>query len=99
MLVTMSSFPETLEDWEQLRAIHPDLARDQPEIYPEQLNVSKKRGIATLDLLNATLQQVVQNAAAEEVTDVSSGMGKDSTACFILLIWNPRFHRQPWNPR
>jgi hypothetical protein len=43
--------------------------------------VCQGRDIATLDLLNATLQQLLlQNADDEEVTNVSSGMGKDSTA-------------------
>jgi hypothetical protein len=80
MLVTMSSYPETLEDWERLRANEAKLAQDQLRRYPEQLNVCQGRDIATLDLLNATLQLLLQDADDEEVTNVSSGMGKDSTA-------------------
>jgi hypothetical protein len=34
MLVTMSSYPETLEDWERLRANEAKLAQDQLRRYP-----------------------------------------------------------------
>lgn len=73
----MSSYPQTLQEWNQLRADLAFMPLDQLVPMPEKFTVPVDRGqlvIDTLELLSTILQQQLDNIANVQLDSVSTAI-------------------------